>query len=144
MRTYYLFEVKEGVLRNYKNNYEELYGLLESINSLKTEDIVLGYNLFDRLVTPLKKGELNDYIRDNYINNENYICFDSTHTINDFYYNETTKMIINNSHIKIKTNKNTPSFFFDIRKFPNMFVCDFENRDFFLLKETINTSVVSV
>ena len=31
MRTFYLFQIKEGVLKNYKNNYEELYNLLESI-----------------------------------------------------------------------------------------------------------------
>jgi len=144
MRTYYLFEIKENILKNYKNNYEELYNMLESINLLKTEDIILGYNLFNKLVNPIKKSEINDYIRDSYISNENYLCFDSTHTINDFYYNETTKMNINNSHIKIKTNKNTPSFFFDIRKYSNIFVCDFENQDYFLLKETINTNIVSV
>ena len=32
MRTFYLFDVKENILKNYRNNYEELYSLLESIH----------------------------------------------------------------------------------------------------------------
>ena len=106
MRTFYLFEVKDNILKNYKYNYEELYELLESIHYLKTEDIVLGYNIFNTLVNPLKKEEFNEYIKKNNLSNENYICYNYTHTINDFYLNETTKMIINNSHIIIKYNKN--------------------------------------
>lgn len=144
MRTFYLFEVKEKVLRNYKNNYEELYSLLESIHHLKTEDIVLGYNIFQHLVNPLNKDEFNEYVKRNNLNNENYICYNYTHTINDFYFDESSKMIINNSHMKIKTNKNIPSFFYNIRNFNNIFVCDFENHDYFLLNETIYTSCVNV
>ena len=64
-------------------------------------------------------------------------------TINDFYFNESTKMIINNSHIKIKTNKNVPSFFYNIRNFKNIFVCDFNNHDYFLLEDTIYSSCIS-
>ena len=106
MRTFYLFDVKENILKNYRNNYEELYSLLESIHYLKTEDIILGFNIYQRIVNPMKKEEYNDYIKKNNLGKENYICYNYTHTINDFYFNESTKMIINNSHIKIKTNKN--------------------------------------
>ncbi len=144
MRTFYLFEVKDNILKNYKYNYEELYELLESIHYLKTEDIVLGYNIFNTLVNPLKKEEFNEYIKKNNLSNENYICYNYTHTINDFYLNETTKMIINNSHIKIKSNKNIPSFFHNIRRLKNIFVCDFDNHDYFLLEETIYNSCINV
>ena len=135
MRTFYLFDVKENILKDYRNNYEELYSLLESIHYLKTEDIILGFNIYQRIVNPMKKEEYNDYIKKNNLGKENYICYNYTHTINDFYFNESTKMIINNSHIKIKTNKNVPSFFYNIRNFKNIFVCDFNNHDYFLLEE---------
>ena len=140
MRTFYLFEIKDNILKNYKNNYEELYKLLESIHYLKTEDIILGYNIFNNLVKPIKKNQYNDYIKRNNIENECYICYNYTHTMNDFYNNESTKMIINNSHIRIKSNKNIPSFFYDIRKLKNIFVCDFNNHDYFLLEETLYSS----
>ena len=143
MRTFYLFDIKENVLKNYRNNYEELYGLLESIHYLKTEDIILGFNIYQRIVNPMKKEEYNDYIKKNNLGKENYICYNYTHTINDFYFNESTKMIINNSHIKIKTNKNVPSFFYNIRNFKNIFVCDFNNHDYFLLEDTIYSSCIS-
>lgn len=143
MRTFYLFDVKENVLKNYRNNYEELYSLLESIHYLKTEDIILGFNIYQRIVNPMKKEEYNDYIKKNNLGKENYICYNYTHTINDFYFNESTKMIINNSHIKIKTNKNVPSFFYNIRNFKNIFVCDFNNHDYFLLEDTIYTSCIT-
>ncbi len=143
MRTFYLFDIKENVLKNYRNNYEELYGLLESIHYLKTEDIILGFNIYQKLVNPMKKEEYNDYIKKNNLGKENYICYNYTHTINDFYFNESTKMIINNSHIKIKTNKNVPSFFYNIRNFKNIFVCDFNNHDYFLLEDTIYSSCIS-
>lgn len=143
MRTFYIFEIKDNILKNYKNNYEELYNLLESIHYLKTEDIVLGFSIFDKLVNSLEKDKYNEYIKKNNLCKENYICYNYTHTINDFYYNESTKMIINNSHIKIKSNKNIPSFFYNIRNFKNMFVCDFINHDYFLLEETIYTSCIS-
>ena len=144
MRTFYLFEIKEQVLKNYKNNYEELYDLLESIHYLKTEDIILGYNMFEKLVNPIKKNKVNNYIKNNNLDNECYMCYNYTHLINDYYYNESTKMIINNSHIRIKSNKNVPSFFYNIRNFNNIFVCDFNNHDYFILEETIYNSCVSV
>ena len=144
MRTFYLFEIKENVLKNFKYNYEELYNLLENIHYLKTEDIVLGFNIFNSIVVPLNKEKYNNYIKKNNLEKENYICYNYTHTINDFYFNESTKMIINNSHIKIKTNKNVPSFFYNLRNLKNLFVCDFNNHDYFLLEETIYTSCVNI
>ena len=143
MRTFYLFDIKENVLKNYRNNYEELYGLLESIHYLKTEDIILGFNIYQKLVNPMKKEEYNDYIKKNNLGKENYICYNYTHTINDFYFNESTKMIINNSHIKIKTNKNVPYIYYNIRNFKNIFVCDFNNHDYFLLEDTIYSSCIT-
>ena len=143
MRTFYLFQIKDGVLKNYKNNYEELYTLLESIHYLKTEDIVLGFNIFDKIVTPMDKENVNDYVKKMNLSKESYICYNYTHTINDFYFDETTKMVINNSHIKIRTNKNVPSFFFNIKAFNNIFVCDFINHDYFLLEDSICSCITA-
>ncbi len=143
MRTFYLFEVKDNIIKNYRNNYEELYSMLENIHHLKTEDIVLGYSIFNSIVMPLKKDDYNQYIKQNNLDNENYICYNYTHTINDFYNDETTKMVINNSHIKIRTNKNAPSFFYNIRTFKNIFVCDFDNHDYFLLDNNIYSCINS-
>ena len=140
MRTFYLFELKEEIRKNFKNNYCDLYKILESIHYLKIEDVVLGYNIFNNLVCRIDRDFYNKKIKENNINSESYICYNYTHTINDYFNNENTKMIINKSFIKIKTNKNMPSFFYDIGMFKNVFVCDFKNNDYFLIKDTIYIS----
>ena len=144
MRTFYLFEVKPNIIRNYKYNYDELYSILENIQRNFNEDIIVCYNIFKSIVNPINKEELNNYIKKRNIGSENYICYNDTHSINDYYNDETTKMIINNSHIKINTNKNLPTFFNDIRQIKNIFVCDFEHHDYFLLEEALYTSCITV
>ena len=139
MRTFYLFEVKSNILKNYKYNYEELYSMLETVYNKENDDIVICYNIFKSLVNPIKKDEQNNYIKKRNLGDENYICYNYTHSINDYYYNETTKMIINNSHIKIDTNKNVPSFFKELRNYKNIFVCDFDNHDYFVLEQVLYT-----
>ena len=59
MRTYYLFDIKDNILKNYKHNYDELYEILESVYKLKEEDLVLGYDIFEKIVNPMKKDIVN-------------------------------------------------------------------------------------
>ena len=138
MRTFYLFEVKDNILKNYKYNYEELYSMLESIYNIKNEDIVNSYSIFKSIVNPIKKDKYNEYIKKNNIGSENYICYNYTHSINYYYLDECTKMIINNSHIIIKTDKNVSKFFKYLNGIDNhFFVCDFGSNDYFYLNEFI-------
>ena len=67
--------------------------------------------------------------------NYNYTCYRSTHIINDFYKNETTKLAIKNSHMAINTNMVYPKFFNEIKNLKNIFICDFVNGDYFYLKK---------
>ena len=73
--------------------------------------------------------------------NINYTCHNNTHILNDFFKNETTKLTINNSHLKLKSNVVYPSFLRDIKNMPNLFVCDFINSDYFFLKDILVKSV---
>jgi len=144
MRTFYLFEIKQNILKNYKYHYGELYSILESIYNRSNEDIVLCYEVFNAIVNPINKNEINNYIKKKNLGEQNYICYNYTHSINDYYLDEYTKMYINNSHIKIDTNKNAPSFFSDIRKIKNIFVCDFDNHDYFLLEKALYKSCINI
>ena len=135
MRKFYLFVIRDDVIKRFNTDFYYLYSVLEDIHFLKSEDIVLGFNIFNSIVKPIDKNYFNDYIRE-HNKDESYMYYNNVHTINDFYFDEETSMIINNSHIKIKSNKNIPSFFYNIRNFKNIFVCDFDNRDYFLLDET--------
>ena len=137
MRVFYLFQIIKDILIKYKYKEAQLYRLLQNIHYLKTEDIVLGYKIYDTIVNSIDKNDFNNYIKSKNENKDTYMFYNYTHTINDFYFNESTKLIINNSFLKIKTNTNIPSFFYDLRVFENIFVCDFNNNDYFLLNESV-------
>ena len=85
MRTFYLFEIKQNILKNYKYHYGELYSILESIYNRSNEDIVLCYDVFNAIVNPINKNEINNYIKKKNLGEQNYICYNYTHSINDYY-----------------------------------------------------------
>ena len=111
-----------------------MYKLLESIYLLNNDDVVLGFKMFEKICKIIPKKNINKLIKDTNLENLSYTSFGSTHMINDFLNNETTKLILNNSHIKIKSNSLYPSFFKVLESIPNLFVCDFINMDYFYLK----------
>lgn len=47
---------------------------------------------------------------------------------------ESTKLVIGSSHIKVKSNSMYPSLFNTLKGIPYLFVCDFQNMDYFYLK----------
>lgn len=135
MRIYYIFLIKQEVYELTKKKPENLYKLLESIYLLNNDDVVLGYKMFDKICESITKKNIHKLINETNIDNLSYTCYRNAHMINDFLNNETTKLILNNSHIKIKSNSLYPSFFKNLENIPNLFVCDFINMDYFYLKE---------
>ena len=142
MRIYYIFLIRKEIYEITKNKPENLYKLLESIYLLNNDDVVLGFKMFDKICEPIPKKNFNKLIKDTNIENISYSSFGSTHLINDFSNNETTKLLINNSHLKIKSNTFYPSFFRDLENIPYLFVCDFINMDYFYLKNVSYKSCV--
>lgn len=134
MRLYYIFSIKEDVYKITKNNPEKLYSILENIYKLNKKEIKLGYKLFEKTCNFLEKRNINLFIKNINKDNLSYTCFRDTHLINDFYKEETSKMIINYSHILLKTNIAYSTFFDEIKNIKNIFICDFINEDYFFLK----------
>lgn len=137
MRIYYIFLIKDEVYKLSKDKPNNLYKLLESIYLLNNDDIVYAFKMFDKLCKTINKRNINKIIKDNNSDKLTYTNFNNTHMINDFYLNETSKIIINNSHIKLKTNSPYSTFFKDLQNIPNLFICDFINNDYFFLKNKI-------
>lgn len=135
VRIYYLFKIRDEIYKESKNNPEGIYKILESIYLMSNDDIVLGYNMFDKICLSVDKHNINTLVKEINSSNENYTNYNNTHIINDFLKDESTKLIINNSHMKIKSDKEYPTFFESIKNIPNLFVCDFINSDYFFLKD---------
>ncbi len=140
MRIYYIFLINDKIYKETKNNPYALYKLLERIYFMSNDDAKLGKKLFDKLTNRIDKDNLNKLIKSIHKNNINYINFNYTHVINDFFTSESTKLIINNTFLKIKSTSSFPVFFKDIKNYKNIFVCDFVNLDYFYLRESFKTT----
>lgn len=137
MRTYYIFKIKE-ILKQKANSYS-VYKLLYNIYSKKVSyDEAKSYiykylDLYD-------KENISKTLTNLYSDDDFYSYRYLTHNYHDYFNNERTSLYINDAFIKVKTNKNLPSFFYDLRD-TSLFVCDFENTDYFWITE-INSKLL--
>lgn len=132
MRTFYIFNINNYFTYMYQNKPYRIYKTLEEIYNANKHDIVLSYKLFEQIALPFNKNKLNEYIKYIYKDNHEYYNNASTHIICN--NSEYTKLVINNSNLKIKTNINCPIFLNVINNYNNnIFICDFNNKDYFWL-----------
>ena len=142
MRTYYGFEIKESLVHFYKKKPNSLYKMLEQIYNFQSDDIVLGYKMLEQITVKFDKKGLNDYIFKTHSHELSYLKSDGAHVTKNLYSNELTVLRIFNSHLKIKSNVDCPSFFYSVSQLNrNIFICDFTNKDYFWIQE-INKKVV--
>ena len=133
MRTYYIFNVNRYFSYMYKNKPFKMYKMFEEIYYSKSYDSLSTYRNFETVAAPFNKIMLNEYIYFEYKLKYGYKRKDNLH-----YLNTTEKSIlrINNYNIKIETEGNYSEFFNEISNYNNnLFVCDFENMDYFWLSK---------
>lgn len=135
MRTFYLFKIKTPYSLLTKNNPYNLYKAIESIYHLKEEQLLTGYNFFNQIKDNFNKEYLDNLIFQYYKNKYTYTKVNNTHMINDYYKDEKSRLIINNTYMVIKSTLQYSTFLKAITKKKNIFVCDFENVDYFWLEE---------
>lgn len=132
MRTYYAFIIKDSLIHFYSKKPYSLYRILEQIYNLKNNDVVLGYRLLEQVTTPFGLKKTNKFIYNRHNNELSYSKNECDHIIKNLYSEEITLLKVFNSHVKIKSNINYSSFFDSIKDYnKNIFICDFENRDYF-------------
>ncbi len=134
MRTFYIFEINPEFATLLKDSPYNLFKSMESIYYTNKQNIYSAFNIYEQLVHPLDKKLLNQQIYDSHKDSDIYTKFNNTHMINNFYNDEQTKLTINSSFILLKSNINRPSFFDDLKQNNNLFICDFENQDYFWLQ----------
>ena len=133
MRTYYIFNVNRYFTYMYKNNPFKMYKIFEEIYNFKDYDSVKTYRIFEQVANPFNKTMLNEYIYYEYKSKYGYKREDNIHKLNT---SENTTIKINNYNIKIETDSNYTDFFKYINSYnTNLFVCDFDNKDYFWLNK---------
>ncbi len=136
MRVYYLFKINDSFSNLYYNKTFYLYKMLEQISLSSKNDFIISYRLFEQMALPYNKTEVNSNLYKNFAFNENYTKILNKHILDDGV--EKTKLTVYNTYIKIKSNKNISSFFNVLSNEQNIFVCDFNNKDYFWLDKVIN------
>jgi len=131
MRTYYIFNVNRYFTYMYKSNPFKMYKIFEEIYYTKDYDSLKTYHILEEVSNPFNKIMLNEYMYYEYKNKYGYKRNNNVHSLNT---SEKTILRINNYNIKIETDSNYTDFFKYLNNYnSNLFVCDFDNKDYFWL-----------
>ena len=139
MRIYYLFKINDSFCNLYYNKTYYLYKMLEQISQSSKNDFIISYRLFEQMAVAYNKTEVNSNIYKKFAYNENYTKVLNKHILEDSV--EKTKLTVYNTYIKVKTNKNITEFFKILSQEKNIFVCDFNNKDYFWLNKVMSKSL---
>ena len=60
MRRFYIFNIREELMSLYKDNPDNLYKILSSIHSMKEQELVYAYNLFQQICVTFDTLSLNN------------------------------------------------------------------------------------
>lgn len=134
MRTFYVFKINNMFQTFYNDKANILYKMFNEIYNSEDDDLINNFRLFEKITIPFNKRIFNNYIMLKHRDDLYYNKKENKHIINKD--DEMTKLVVNTTHLKIKTNKNVNSFIKDIiDSKENVFVIDFENKDYFWLNE---------
>ena len=140
MRTYYVFKINDSFSKLYYNKTYYLYKMLEQISLSSKNDFIISYRLFEQMAVPFDKTNINSKIYRRYAFDENYKKTLNKHVLDNGV--EKTRLTVYNTYIKIKTNKNITEFFKVLSTQENIFICDFNNKDYFWLSKVSSKSLV--
>lgn len=136
LRTYYIFNINKYFAYIYKKFPYKMYKIIEELYHTKDYNTLSSYRYYQKFALPFDKILLNEYIYNLNKNNINYKRDNDIHTIYNEKYN---KLVINNSCMILKTNDIYSIFLNDINiHLDNIFICDFENKDYFWLDLLFN------
>ena len=118
----------------YNDKSNILFKMFNEIYSSNDQDLINKFRLFEQITIPINKKIFNNYIMLKHRDDIFYTKNDNVHTVeND---KEISRLTINNTFLKIKSNKNINSFIKDIYDSKeSVFVIDFQNKDYFWINE---------
>ena len=134
MRTFYIFKINKEMAILTKDTPYNMFKSMEQIYKLDKKDFGIGLKLFEQLAVPIDNKKINAKIFNTYKNSDHYTKYRNIHKINNRYKPEESKLIVNNVYLVLKSNIVKPLFFKALNYDSNLFVCDFENKDYFWLE----------
>jgi len=142
MRTYYIFKINDDFRTLYNKKSNSIYKMLSDIRVSKEEDRDKVSKLYNKLTKQIDKKKVNDFIIRNHLNDFYYKKIGIYHELCNNL--EDSILTVNNTFIKLVTNNNISSFFKDLYLLnDNLFLIDFENKDYFYM-EDLKTKITCV
>lgn len=138
MRTFYLFKINDEYSNLTKNIPFNLYNTYLSIKLSNKNNLDYLFNQYNSITNQILMPELNKLLYLKMKDMDGYSVYRNVHMYNNYYNNEVSKLIINNSYLILKSNKQNNIFFTMLYDIPNIFVIDFENKDYFWLEKIDN------
>lgn len=134
MRTFYIFKINNMFQTFYNDKSNILFKMFNEIYSSNDQDLINKFRLFEQITIPINKKIFNNYIMLKHRDDIFYTKNDNVHTVeND---KEISRLTINNTFLKIKSNKNINTFIKDIVDSREcLFIIDFKNKDYFWVNE---------
>lgn len=134
MKVYYIFKLKDEFFDLYKDTPSVLYNILRNIYYLDREEVDYGYNLFKQLTLPIEKNRIDRELFIKFHKDIPYSKRNNIHYINNLYKNEISRLLVNNSYLRLELEQNFSTFFDVLKKEDNnLFACSFDKTDFFFL-----------
>ena len=134
MRHFYIFNINRELVKLTKINPSTLFNTFNDLSNLKSGDLINAINIYDSITKPINKNSISKDIFEYYISDNNYSKYMYTHIYNNYFDNENSKLTINNTYLKLDTTSINSIFFKYLKNFKYLFVCDFENNDYFWLE----------
>ena len=134
MRHFYLFDINESYVDLDKTHPYSLFKLFYDLYKGNKNNYKSYNKVYGSIINPIKRDLLNNNLFNIYKTNLFYYKYMNRHYYNNYLDKEKTRVTINNSFIKIDSNNIKPSFFKILNRYSNLFVCDFDNNDYFYLE----------
>ncbi len=137
MRTFYIFKINKELSTLLSDRPYTLYKTLESIYLMDKENISMGKELLEKVTVQIDTLAYNKLIYEMNKDNDFYMKIGNSHRVFNKYRIEETNILVKRTHILMTTNvlvKNIHSFL----PTNDLFVCDFQNRDYFWLSKLVS------
>lgn len=134
MRIYFVFKIKDEYIELYKDTPNTLYNILNQMYYMKRNELGYGFNLFNQMIDRIDKFDLDKHLYVLMHTKMKYSKKGDEHILNNLYKDEVSVLKVKTTHILINSNKSYTEFFVLLNNYdPNLFVCDFNNHDYFFL-----------
>lgn len=138
MRIFYIYNINDLFTSVYEKYPYKLYKMLEEAYYTNKYSLVVASDMYEQVIVNFNKLFMNDFLQFNNKLDVYYYRKNNIHLISS--NSEYSKLLVSGYCIKLKTNLNYPKFFETINGYgDNIFVCDFENGDYFWLNKIVKS-----